>query len=209
MVAQCVVYVIGSSANPVKIGIAANLTSRLGALQIGNPDPLVVHYAVRCPSRLARQIEQTAHEKFKEHHRRGEWFNVDAKTAFVELEQIASKVIGAHQDLAAEWGDIISQIAMKYPLDQEVRSALAYYRRQASRQKGAKFVARAHAHILKQTGQVDFNIFRIYVEEDGFGFIHSPEVKERSQAGLAKALNALSDYVAHDRQEALLRQIAA
>jgi Meiotically up-regulated gene 113 len=203
-----VVYVIGSSTNPVKIGIAANLTKRLASLQIANPDPLYAHYAVRCPPRLAREIEQAAHKKFKDHHRRGEWFNIEAKTAFVELEKIAAEILSTNRELADDWGDAISQIAMKYPLDGEVRSALAYYKDQASKQKGVKFVARAQAHILKQTSPVDLNIFRVYVEEGGFGFLQSPTVKERSHAGLAKALNALADYVAHVRQKALFQQIS-
>lgn len=55
---------------PVKIGVATDPQERLGALQIGNPDPLYLRQAV--PGSFP--LEYELHSRFGEWHVRGEWF---------------------------------------------------------------------------------------------------------------------------------------
>jgi hypothetical protein len=96
------VYVIGATQNPVKIGLAANLKVRMSCLQVGCPDPLVVHYSARVQSDLAPLIEAAAHQHFADAHRHGEWFNVAAEEAAREVARIAQEYSDANGAMAAE-----------------------------------------------------------------------------------------------------------
>jgi hypothetical protein len=77
------IYVIGSVMNglpcpPCKIGITANLASRLATIQTGNHQKLTLVSTFFIPDRvLANTVEAAAHEKFQEYRLNGEWFSVN------------------------------------------------------------------------------------------------------------------------------------
>lgn len=75
------VYVIGIVDNPVKVGFAADTARRLMGLQIGCPDEMKLFHAIKVTRGAATSVERGAHERLREHHRRGEWFNVTAEEA--------------------------------------------------------------------------------------------------------------------------------
>lgn len=88
------IYIIGElRARKVKIGRAFNLESRLLSLQIGHPEPLVVHYSFEVGGKEeAVIIEAACHKRLKKHHYRGEWFKLTPEKAEREI----AAVIEAH-----------------------------------------------------------------------------------------------------------------
>jgi hypothetical protein len=66
------VYVM-ESAGRIKIGIAANVKSRLSAVQTGNPNPVTLVWSVAVPDAVL--IEMQAHAILSAHRMIGEWFN--------------------------------------------------------------------------------------------------------------------------------------
>ncbi len=57
-----------------KIGVASNIKRRLGLLQTGNPNELVVIHSIysKCPYVL----EEELHKKYRKYHIRGEWYDI-------------------------------------------------------------------------------------------------------------------------------------
>lgn len=78
-------YLISQGENgPIKIGIAKNTTSRLGALQTGNPMRLKIVKQIRFGSYRDAQIAEGAmHKDFERRVKRlsGEWFLIDEESA--------------------------------------------------------------------------------------------------------------------------------
>lgn len=70
--AQWVYFIECGEGGPIKIGIAQSVYSRMAALQSANPHPLECLVAVERIE--ARFLEEALHERFAEHHIRGEWF---------------------------------------------------------------------------------------------------------------------------------------
>lgn len=76
------VYVVatirdGKHAAPIKIGITANMKSRLRALQTGSPYPVDVAFAVPVENTvMAVQIERMLHKTFSRFRMHGEWFDL-------------------------------------------------------------------------------------------------------------------------------------
>lgn len=65
--------------DPVKIGIANNVESRMYDLQIGNPQELNILYKLPMNSRRhAHMVENRLHRQLKRHNIRGEWFRARA-----------------------------------------------------------------------------------------------------------------------------------
>jgi hypothetical protein len=210
-VRQSVIYVVGVAKTPVKIGYADSLASRLSSLQVGNPDQLVVHYSVRVPFGVGKQIESLIHEALIAHHRRGEWFDVDALEANRTVQRIASEFLEANRAEVAKCGDLIDRVWAEYPLDPDARGAWLYYQKLSARTRtGPKFAALAQGFVLKRAGQVPLNLLRLFANEDLDGVLfNAPTVRDAALANLAKGLNALSDFVAWHRQEGIARRLAA
>jgi hypothetical protein len=86
------VYVISADSmiNGVKIGFTKNLNERLGALQTGHPERLVIAYR-KAVSTLAeaRELEALAHKRLTPYRLIGEWFDVSVDTAQYLIENIA------------------------------------------------------------------------------------------------------------------------
>ena len=72
--------------NRFKIGYTTNIAKRLEALQIGNPDTLVVYKKIK---NVSRTIEKQVHECFAKHHIRGEWFAITPE----DIEHICASVM--------------------------------------------------------------------------------------------------------------------
>ena len=61
--------------SPIKIGVSNNLEKRLGALQTGNHDELVILGTQRFRTQDAMFDRETAlHHRFKKYNVHGEWF---------------------------------------------------------------------------------------------------------------------------------------
>lgn len=66
------VYVIGAEGSSVvKIGKATDIPDRLGGIQTGNPERLVIRWAVAG----GRSLEKALHSQFKPFRKEGEWFD--------------------------------------------------------------------------------------------------------------------------------------
>ena len=59
--------------NRFKVGFTRNLAKRLVALQIGNPDVLVVYRSIE---NVSVQKEHELHQFFANYHIRGEWYSI-------------------------------------------------------------------------------------------------------------------------------------
>jgi len=71
------VYVIGTTeAKTVKIGIAEDVTQRLGCLQTGSPVDLVILAKSRRRFDNAREIEKLWHDRLSKYRVRREWFEL-------------------------------------------------------------------------------------------------------------------------------------
>lgn len=209
------IYVLGVAESPVKIGIAANLASRLTSLQIGCPDPLQYHYTVRVPAHLAQKIETACHRHFDEQHRQGEWFNVHKDEAAAEVKRIAQTYCEANEVIARRGGDNLDILAAKYPLDSGAREAVRVYLDRKSTPLGRKDVAKMDAFLVKRCGAATYTLFKkVIAENDSMFELFTelklgPAAKDRAEASLAKAVNTLAEYAAWCREEALRQRIDA
>ena len=59
--------------NRFKVGFTRNLAKRLVALQIGNPDVLIVYRSIE---NVSVQKEHELHQLFANYHIRGEWYSI-------------------------------------------------------------------------------------------------------------------------------------
>jgi len=59
--------------NRFKVGFTRNLAKRLVALQIGNPDVLIVYRSIE---NVPVQKEHQLHQHFANYHIRGEWYSI-------------------------------------------------------------------------------------------------------------------------------------
>lgn len=71
----CVRKTKGFGKNPVKIGVAANLKTRLSSLQTGSPFPIRYIAAIKCKDKSqALELEKYYHKIFRRERMYGEWF---------------------------------------------------------------------------------------------------------------------------------------
>jgi hypothetical protein len=89
-VIQFVVYVIAPDTGfPCKVGVAENVRKRLAALQTAHWEELHIYHTFEVASRGdAFRLERLTHKRLKEHHIRGEWFNVLVSDAYNEINQM-------------------------------------------------------------------------------------------------------------------------
>lgn len=70
-------YVIGPSGGPFKIGIADDVKSRRSILNVGNPAYLRIWYVHEANTEdEAKEIERELHHHYEASHIRGEWFQL-------------------------------------------------------------------------------------------------------------------------------------
>jgi hypothetical protein len=90
---QRVLYMIGPSDGPKKIGIASDPASRLQNLQIGCWLELRLWWSVPLPPGLDMDFEARVHRVLKLHHIRGEWFNVEPANTLVLVESLLKRPV--------------------------------------------------------------------------------------------------------------------
>lgn len=79
------VYYISDGQGHCKVGIATNLNSRMNTLQVGSPYELkLLHAQYYDDIELAREQEDYAHYILDKHVIRGEWYEEEAVTKFIE-----------------------------------------------------------------------------------------------------------------------------
>jgi hypothetical protein len=83
------VYVMRCEPGPVKIGVAASVTSRARLIQTGNPYPVTIVAAFMCSQSI--RVERTAHKLLADSRLCGEWFNVDVERAVRAVQEAARK----------------------------------------------------------------------------------------------------------------------
>lgn len=201
------IYVIGVTDNPVKIGKANNMKGRLMSLQIGCPDPLIVHYTLGIEPSLAQPIETACHRELAAKHRRGEWFDVSAAEAIEVVKRLGAEARD-EAGFRARWrGDLLDELRVNYAIDPNVRGALAHYRDRLQTPHGKLDVARMNAFILKRVGASSLTVFRMLVVErrDILDLSEGqPALRRNIEAALVRSLNALADFSAYQNEQQLL-----
>ena len=90
------VYALTNPSFPeVKIGFSSNVHQRLSVLNCSVPTRFKVHFSRTFPTvAIAREVEDTVHEKFDEYRAsNGEFFRVDADKAALEIYHIGNSVM--------------------------------------------------------------------------------------------------------------------
>lgn len=187
------VYVIGSSENPVKIGIADRVTRRLAELQTGCPDQLIVHHTFKVPFDLAQKIEAAAHEELKEHRRLGEWFNIHKDDAAAVVERLRARMLEARMVDARLKGDLIDRLEARYELNVLARNAVCDYRDRLDANETGYFT-HANGFILKQCGMAPYAAFSIVIaQRKPLSGLEGNELI-KAELALVKALNSLVEF---------------
>jgi hypothetical protein len=90
----CALYLVGPSwQGPTKIGISAQMRTRLQELQVGNEKELRIFNAFSVPERqLATHLEARVHEQLAPASIRGEWFRVAPRFCERFIEEAAKSL---------------------------------------------------------------------------------------------------------------------
>jgi predicted GIY-YIG superfamily endonuclease len=89
--AQSYIYAIGPEAGPLKIGYTADPASRLGNLQVGHSEKLIIHYLREMDSARVWAMEQLIHRGIRYKKIRGEWFDISPADAKLEIDDAFMK----------------------------------------------------------------------------------------------------------------------
>ena len=82
------VYIM-SCGEHTKIGVAADLDSRLKGINTGSPMPTVVYRSRAFPSReQAHKVEARLHRLFAKFRSNGEWFSISKEKAWSALRRV-------------------------------------------------------------------------------------------------------------------------
>ena len=84
------IYVIGSGddGDPVKIGVANDITARLKLLQTGSPKRLRALHSVTIDADLAQKAEAACHRYLRQAWMLGEWFGIDVPSAMAAIQEV-------------------------------------------------------------------------------------------------------------------------
>lgn len=205
-VATSFVYVIGPTSNPVKIGYAEDVYGRICQLQVGNGDDLVLHKAVPVPWELANKIECEVHRRLAEHHRRGEWFNVDADVAVLIIREAADSITEERRESLerADFGrDIWSRLGRRFKIEPHAKEAVNFYVSERRVNRDNKAVKAMNSYIMQKSGPTCLTLFQ-HVFMDGrtvdYAVSGDGEKFERAYLNLVKAINALAEYYMHRKR---------
>lgn len=204
------VYVIGAQDNPVKIGHANRVETRLTSLQMGNPDELRILAKVVVPWDLAALIEKQTHGVLSHHHRRGEWYNVSAATAVQAIEG-AKAAVAVSNDNDRYTATYLDDIFKTYTLHPWARHALNHYHVRLNTNGGHVDVKKMNALIQAQAGTAALLAFQTFRERKSFLFDlqrKDPATFRAACEAVVKAINALSIWYAEQRQARLLDKIS-
>lgn len=195
--ADLCVYVIGTSRNPVKVGYSNNVEARVALFQTGCPDELVIHGIVLAYAGLAFSVERMSHRALASHHRRGEWFNVDADHAIEVIKACDERARRYYLEAPATPDAALDRLAVYQPLDRDAKSIVQQYRHilqgPSARLRAAPYVGA----MVKAGGELGHELFKRYIIGRGsmeMQFTDNPEGLESATRRLADAINALCDY---------------
>ena len=79
-------YVIGPANGNIKIGYSEDPESRLGQLQTGNDQTLILHYTAEADPAKVQVLEKIIHRQLRHLKIRGEWFKLTAEEAQKEID---------------------------------------------------------------------------------------------------------------------------
>lgn len=204
------IYVIGSRDNPVKIGHANRVETRLTSLQIGNPDDLMILAKVVVPWDLAAAVEKKVHEALAAHHRRGEWYNVTTEHAVKTIEAVKDSM-AVSNDNRRYTATYLDEIFETYTLHPWAREALNYYHVRANTNGGHVEVKKMNALIQQKAGVgglLAFETFRLRRSNLYNLRRKDPAAFRLACDAVVKAINVLSIWYAESRQARLLDKIS-
>lgn len=205
------VYVIGITANPVKVGIARDPNERLSNLQIGCPDELTLHHTIRLPAGSVQEVETATHQALKEHHRRGEWFNVDADHAFHTVTEIAVPIVARRaREISGRRIEAVEWLIAQKRVSEWAREAVQEYRYDLHRLGGVDGVNAVHDLIQERAGKEALLTFKRTIgAETGDRILlgRDPKALSSYNAALAKALNVVAEKISGARECMLLDEI--
>ena len=184
------IYVIGSQDNPVKIGHASKVESRLTAMQVGNPDELRILGRVVVPWDRAGVIEKAVHETLREHHRRGEWFNVSVADAIAAIEK-AAKADADNRDRVRYRATYLEEILETYTLHPWAPHAVRYYHVQMNTVGRSDEVKQMHSVIAEKAGTGALLAFQTFQKRK----TNLIELKKRDPAAFRKACEAVVEAI--------------
>jgi hypothetical protein len=161
------IYVVGPTENPVKIGVADDPAKRMRSLQMGAPDKLVLHHAVGVPFKHGHYVETATHKALAEHHRHGEWFNIDANEARKIIVAMADKVAREYLRSAIEDDNILIRAEALHDMTPNWRNVVKMYQRIKSRDGAKKLLARVQGDIVSATGREGLTVFETAIVNPG------------------------------------------
>ena len=203
------VYVIGAQDNPVKIGHANRVETRLSSLQTGNPDELKILGKVVVPWDLAALIEKQTHLVLTPMHRRGEWYNVSAEVALRAIEAVKGAV-EASNDNNRHTGTYLDDIFKTYTVHPWARQALHHYHVRENTNGGHVDVKKMNALIQAKAGTAALLAFQTFRERKSFFYNlqrKDPATFRAACEAVVKAINVLSIWYSENRQARLLDKI--
>lgn len=206
------VYVIGVSQSPVKIGTAVVPRERLSQLQMGSPETLVLHEAIQVPFHVAGDVESAAHRALVRHHRRGEWFNVDAADAAAVIRQVARPIVDAAAARLDRRGDSLTTLAFDLEIGSEEMNAIAEYQRflASDKPQDRKVAGHINALVMEREGIAALQVFRIVVaERKSLNVVlgRDPVALRNAKRALVRAVHVVTNYLAMRRTEAYARLV--
>lgn len=205
------VYVVGVSSNPVKVGMAVDVAARMTSLQSGCPDPLIVYYSLKCPDSAMQPIEAACHRELRQHHRHGEWFNVEADEAKATLDRVAPRVIREVMAERTAREPIVHQLSATYGMSDWSEVAVHRYRACLHDKTQARELALMNQAILEGAGHLGFQVFQALIVNRAIpsALWSDRKLRSRAERKLAEAINALAAQVSGERARRLLHEIEA
>lgn len=93
------VYVMATDGAAIKVGYSNDPGQRVGDLQTGNGDVILIYWAIRLKSASARKLERAFHRKFAgtQKHLHGEWYYIPVATAVAWLRALAKDLKLSYQ----------------------------------------------------------------------------------------------------------------
>lgn len=90
------IYVIGTGEAecPVKIGVAGNVSRRLGHMRAGSPVRLRELFSMEVEGGLALKVEAACHRELRKHVLAGEWFSVNSSVASDVIRSVIARSVG-------------------------------------------------------------------------------------------------------------------
>lgn len=105
---EWVIYAIRSE-HLVKVGITADLKSRMKLMELFNPMPFKCIRFSYVPRDRARKIEMAVHAMLSEHHKRREWFEADDEKVIT----VINDVLAASRQGERQWAKVDNHPRLK------------------------------------------------------------------------------------------------